>query len=116
MRRTGLVVLVTCPSRASARRLAAQLIRSRVAACVNLIGRVESLFWWKGKSESAREYLLIIKTSQARFEALRLAIVARHPYEVPEVIALPIVAGHQPYLAWVHQAVRPASRNEHGTS
>jgi len=108
MRGTGLVVLVTCPSQASARRLAAHLIRSRVAACVNVIGQVESLFWWKGKSESAREYLLMIKTSRSRFEALRRTVVAHHPYDVPEVIALPIAAGHAPYLAWIQRSVRAA--------
>jgi len=108
MRGTGLVVLVTCPSQASARRLAAHLIRSRVAACVNVIGQVESLFWWKGKSESAREYLLMIKTSRSRFEALRRTVVAHHPYDVPEVIALPIAAGHAPYLVWIQRSVRAA--------
>ena len=112
MRATGLVVLVTCPSQASARRLAAHLIRSRVAACVNLIGRVESLFWWKGKSESVHESLLLIKTSRARFEALRRAILTRHPYEVPEVIALPILAGHQPYLKWIQRTVDVRRRSD----
>lgn len=98
------VVLVTCPSPAVARRLANALVRGRLAACVNVLPGVESVFWWQGKTERSREALLLIKTTRKRFPLLRIAIVKLHPYDVPEVIALPIVAGHVPYLRWVRSS------------
>lgn len=104
-RSQALVVLVTCPSAAVARRLARQLIRRRVAACVNVLPGVESLFRWRGKVDRAREALLVIKTTAARFPALRRDVLAGHPYEVPEIIALPVIAGHAPYLTWVRDSV-----------
>lgn len=104
----ALVVLVTCPSKAQARRLARALVTGRVAACVNILpGAVSSIYRWNGKTEQARETLLIIKTTARRFDALRRAIAALHPYQVPEIIALPITAGHPPYLAWVGRSVSP---------
>jgi len=99
------VVLVTCPSRAVARRLAEVLIRRRLAACVNILPGVESIFTWKGKTDHSREVLLLIKTTARVFDRLRRTIEALHPYDVPEIIALPLQAGHQPYLDWVHRAV-----------
>ena len=103
-----LVVLVTCPTRASGRRLAEVLVSRRLAACVNLLPGVESTFCWKGKRERCRETLLLIKTTTTRFEALRRAVLRLHPYDVPEVIALPVGAGHAPYLEWVRStATRP---------
>ena len=101
----GIVVLVSCPSRAIARRLASRLVEGRLAACVNILSGVDSTFRWQGKTERCREVLLLIKTTRRRFERLRRAVVALHPYEVPEIIALPIVAGHQPYLRWVRASV-----------
>ena len=106
-----LVVLVTCPNRATARRLAQALLRRRLAACVNLVPSVDSWFWWQGKIDRAREVLLLIKTTRAAMEPLRRAIVALHPYDVPEVIALPIRHGHRPYLDWVRTSVRPTSKS-----
>ena len=94
-------MLVTCPTQAVGRRLAERLVKAHLAACVNLLPRVESTFWWQGRIERCREALLIIKTSAARFERLRRAVIRLHPYEVPEVIALPIAAGHPPYLRWL---------------
>ena len=96
-----IVVLVTCPSQAVGRRLAHHLIHARVAACVNVVPGLESVFWWEGKVDRCREVLLVIKTTAARFAGLRAAVLARHPYKTPEIIALPIVAGHPPYLQWV---------------
>jgi periplasmic divalent cation tolerance protein len=100
------VVLVTCPTRAVARRLANGLVSRRLAACVNVLGGVESVFWWKGKTERCREVLLLVKTAPARVEQLRRAVLALHPYEVPEIIVVPIVSGHTPYLQWVVSASR----------
>ena len=95
------VVMVTCPNAAVARRLAAVVVKRRLAACVNLVSGIESTFWWKGKLERCREVLLLIKTTVRMFESLRQAVLQLHPYEVPEIIALPVVAGHRPYLRWL---------------
>jgi periplasmic divalent cation tolerance protein len=84
-----------------ARRLAEQLVQRRLAACVNIVGGVESVFRWKGKMQRDREVLLIAKTRAASFERLRRAVASLHPYEVPEIIAVRVAAGHRPYLRWV---------------
>ena len=96
-----IVVLVTCPSLPVARRIATALVTQRLAACVNIVPAVESLFWWQGKVDRCRETLLVIKTAAAGFERLRRAVIELHPYDVPEVIALPLAAGHAPYVRWV---------------
>lgn len=100
-----LVVLVTCPTRVSARRIAQGLVQKRLAACVNIVPAIESLFFWEGRVDHAKEILLVIKTARHRFEALRKTILSLHPYQVPEIIALPIVVGHPPYLQWVRQSL-----------
>jgi periplasmic divalent cation tolerance protein len=94
------VVLVTAPPR-RAPRLARALVARRVAACVNLVPGVRSVYRWRGRVEEARETLLVIKTSAARVPALLAAVAELHPYEVPEGIALPVVAGLAPYLRWI---------------
>jgi periplasmic divalent cation tolerance protein len=105
--RDNYVVLVTCGSRAEARKIARLLVKAKLAACANLVSApVESIYRWKGKVESAREFLLVIKTTRARFPALREAVVKAHSYDVPEIIALPIVAGYEKYLAWIADSVR----------
>lgn len=99
------VVLVTCPTPAVGRRLARELVRSRLAACVNVLPGVESVFRWQGKVDRSREALLVIKTTRARFAALRRRVLSLHPYDLPEVIALPVAAGHSPYLRWIASSV-----------
>lgn len=103
---THIVVLVTCPNRRAALRLARLAVTKRLAACVNIVPNIRSVFRWQGKVEASREVLLIIKTSARRFELLRRAILATHPYDVPEVIALPIVNAHRPYASWLTDSVR----------
>ena len=105
MRSEVVVVLVTCPTSPVARRLANHLITHRLAACVNIVGGVESIFRWKGKTQRCREILLVIKTTRARFASLQRTILSLHPYDVPEVIALTVVAGHRPYLQWVRSSL-----------
>ena len=101
------VVLVTCGSQKEARKIARTLVEQRLAACVSAIGaRVASTYRWKGEIESAKEFLLIIKTSKKRFPALRDAVSKLHSYEVPEIIALPIAAGSRPYLDWIAASVK----------
>lgn len=102
-----IVVLVTCPSTAEARRIAGALVRERLAACVNVVPGIASVFSWKGKVERAKETLLLIKTRRARFDRLRRRIKALHTYEVPEIVAVPLVAGDRNYLAWLDEETRP---------
>ena len=96
-----LVVLVTCPTPRHATQLARTLVGERVAACVNILPRVQSLFWWHGRVDHASESLLLIKTTARQFASLRRTVLAHHPYDVPEIIALPITRAHQPYLSWI---------------
>ena len=97
------VVFVTCGVGAEAERLARALVDERLAACVNAVPAVVSTYRWEGRVQSATETLLVIKTRRDRFEALRARVAELHSYDTPEVIALPIEAGHAPYLAWVTQ-------------
>ena len=99
------VVLVTCPRRPQAERLARLIVRERLAACVNVVPGVRSYFRWQGRIDRADEILLVIKTTFSRFPRLAATIRSHHPYDVPELIALPVSAGHPPYLAWVRDSV-----------
>jgi periplasmic divalent cation tolerance protein len=99
------VVLCTVGRAEDAETIARALVDERLAACVSVVPTVLSIYRWKGAVEREEERLLIIKTRRARFEELRAAIVARHPYEVPEIVALPLEAGHAPYLAWIDECV-----------
>ena len=103
-----LIVLSTAPDGPTARRLAKLLVRERLAACVNVVGGVQSVYRWKGAVKSAREYLLIAKTTRSRFAALRTRLVAAHPYEVPEIIALPLAGGLANYLSWISENTTPS--------
>lgn len=102
-----IVVLVTCGSANEARRIARALVEARLAACGNIVeAPVRSIYRWKGKVESAREYLLIVKSSRKRFAALEKAVKGLHSYDVPEIIALPIAVGSAGYLKWIEQCIR----------
>lgn len=95
------VVLCTCPDEAIARSVASRAVEEDLAACVTTVPGVTSTYVWKGDLHEDRELLLIIKTDLARFEALRQRILELHPYQVPEIIALPVTEGLRSYLAWV---------------
>jgi periplasmic divalent cation tolerance protein len=104
-----ILVLVTCGSRKEARKIARALVGKRLAACVSEIGvPVASTYRWRGKVESANEFLLLIKTSKRRFAAVRDAVRQLHSYDLPEIIALPIVAGSRAYLDWIAASVKRA--------
>lgn len=103
-----LLVLTTCPDPASAEKLAALLVEGRLAACVNIGSPVRSLYHWQGKTENATEIPLQIKTTEARYPELEKAIRAHHPYELPEVIAVPLCAGSPAYLDWVRAQTTPS--------
>lgn len=95
------VVYVTAPDLDVATRLGRALVEEELAACCNLVPGVRSIYRWQGAVQEDGEVLLVIKTRAARLEALTARVVALHPYDLPEVIALPVTAGHLPYLAWV---------------
>ena len=100
------VVLVTCSSRTEAQRLAREIVSRRLAACANVLEiPVQSVYWWKGKVEKAREFLLLIKTSARRLPALQAEVERLHSYDVPEFIALQIVAGSPKYLRWLAESL-----------
>lgn len=99
------VVLSTVAREEDAEHLARELVERRLAACVNVVPGVLSFYRWKGELTRDAEWLLVIKTTAARFEALRHALVALHPYEVPEIVELPIERGHAPYLDWIAASV-----------
>ena len=107
-----IVVLVTCGSAKEARRVARALVKARLAACANVVDTpVRSIYRWKGRVESAKEYLLIIKTSRQLFAALQARVKQLHSYDVPEIIAVPIAAGSVNYLRWLDECVdRPDSK------
>jgi periplasmic divalent cation tolerance protein len=99
------VVLVTMPDREKALAMAHTLVEEKLAACVNVGPEVRSVYRWQGKVSEDPEVLCVMKTTRDGFEALRARVVSLHPYEVPEVIALPVVAGHAPYLDWLLASV-----------
>lgn len=97
-----LIVLNTCPAADSARRIAATLVERQLAACVTIINGVESVYEWQGKIESDTECLLVIKCSRDAYTALEQVLQALHPYELPEIVAVPIKAGLPAYLDWIN--------------
>lgn len=100
-----LVALVTAPSEQVAAALARGAVEAGLAACGNLLPGVRSIYAWRGEIHDDAEVMLILKTTAGRFEALSRHVVAAHPYDTPEVIALPVHDGHAPYLAWVRDNV-----------
>jgi periplasmic divalent cation tolerance protein len=101
------VVLSTVGSAEDGERIASALVERGLAACVNLVPGVVSIYRWQGGVERDEERLMVIKTTAERLEALGAAIVELHPYEVPEVVALEVAGGHTPYLDWVAESCRP---------
>ncbi len=95
------VVFITASGMKEARVLARTLVREKHVACVNLIPKIESIYWWKGKVETTGESLLILKTTRSNMKGLVRRVKQLHSYSVPEVIALPIAAGNPEYLSWV---------------
>ena len=99
----SILVLSNLPDQASAAKLAQQLVERGEAACVNILAPCTSIYHWQGKTESAQEIPLLIKTTQARYAAVERTIRELHPYELPEIIHVPITGGLPAYLAWLAQ-------------
>ena len=95
------LVLVTAPDEPTAERLARSLLEARLVACANLVPAVRSLYWWQGAIEEGRETLLVLKTTTAQLDALTAAVEREHPYDCPEVLALPVAAGSDAYVRWL---------------
>jgi periplasmic divalent cation tolerance protein len=100
------VVLTTAPSIEVAERIAGALVEERLAACATVVPGVVSIYRWEGALRREGEVLVVLKTTGERVESLRSRVVELHPYDVPEVLALGVQAGHEPYLAWVRDEVR----------
>lgn len=103
----AIVVFITAPNGEEATRLADLLIGAHLAACVQILPEMESVYRWEGKIERQSEILLIAKTTTAKFAELEREVRALHSYETPEIVAVPIVAGSSPYLAWLIDSLNP---------
>ncbi|MFY9401869.1 MAG: divalent-cation tolerance protein CutA [Candidatus Omnitrophota bacterium] len=100
------MVLVTAKNKKEAKGIAKRLIEKRLAACVNIINNVESLFRWQGRIESALEVALIIKTKRVKVPKIIKEVKDMHSYDTPEIISLPISSGFKPYLDWINESIR----------
>ncbi len=106
MEETGkVVILITTASEEEARNIAELLLNQKKAACVNIISGVDSRFWWQGKLDSAEESLLIVKTRASLLPEIVEMVKKAHSYDVPEIIALPIIGGNEDYLKWIDNEV-----------
>ena len=101
-----IVVLSTCSNEADAGRVARALVESRLAACASVVPGIRSYYRWKGELETSDEALLVIKTSRELFGALKAELEKIHPYDVPEILALPVVEGAENYLNWIDANLR----------
>ena len=99
------VALTTCPDEATARTVAEKLLKERLATCINRIGGVQSSYVWDGRLQDEPEILLIIKTTNGRITELEARLKAVHPYELPELLIVPVIGGNERYLDWVRQGV-----------
>ncbi|MFH0826843.1 MAG: divalent-cation tolerance protein CutA [Candidatus Omnitrophota bacterium] len=101
-----IVILITAPNKTEAKRIASALIRKKLAACVNIAEGLTSLFWWKGKVDKANEALLVVKSKKEKLAKVITCVKSLHSYQVPEIIALPIIGGNSAYLKWIDDSLR----------
>lgn len=100
------LIISTVPDETMGRNIAKKLLKAKVCACANILSGVKSFYWWKGKIDSARECVLLIKTTAAKSGVLIKMLKKMHPYEVPEIISLEIKEGWKPYLDWIASSVK----------
>lgn len=105
---TNILVFITTATKREAQKIAKNLLSRRLIACANIYGRVESHFWWQNKIDKAEEFLVLMKSNQKVFAKLAKAVKEMHSYEVPEILAVPIVEGYQPYLEWLNASLANA--------
>jgi len=105
MKTQYIVVLVTAKDKKEAIKIAQGLLEAKLIACANIIGGIQSLFWWQGKIDSSKEVLLVLKTKKTLFKKVSVKVRSLHSYQTPEIIALPIVNGSEDYLRWVSSSV-----------
>ncbi len=101
-----IVILVTASNSEEAQKIADKLVEDRLAACVNILGNIKSVFRWEGARDSADETLLLIKSKKSRLPQIIKLVKSLHSYQVPEIIALPIIAGDKKYLNWIDESLR----------
>ena len=99
---TNILVFMTSAKKGEARRIVHTLLQKRLIACANICGPVESHYWWQGRIEEAKEFLVLMKSKQKLFAKLAETVKEMHSYEVPEILAVPIVEGFRPYLEWLN--------------
>ena len=107
---TARLVLSTAPDLKTARKLARAALAARLIACANLVPKIESHYWWQGKMESGAEVLLLLKTQKSKLAALEKLVLAKHPYDTPEFVVVPLAAGNRRYLAWLAASCQRADR------
>lgn len=103
----ALITLTSYPDHDTALKAASVLVQKKLAACVNVLPQVTSVYEWKGEAKTETEHLLLVKTTVQRFDALKAAIIDTHPYELPEIIATPITRGLQDYIDWIGAQTTP---------
>jgi len=101
-----IAIFITCAGKPEAIKIAKALLIKKLAACVNILDKLDSFFWWKGKIDQAKECLIIAKSTRAKLDKITRVVKSLHSYEVPEIIGLPIAGGNKTYLDWIDGAIR----------
>lgn len=100
------ILITTLPEMEQAKQMAQTIVNQKLAACINILPQMVSIYRWQGALEEGTEHMLVIKTEVARLDELKKTILEMHPYELPEIIVVPIVGGHPPYLDWIGESVQ----------
>lgn len=104
-----IVVFITASNQKEASNIAKALLENKLVACVNILDKVKSIFWWQGKIDQAQEALLIVKSKKSELNKIIKLVKSIHSYQVPEIIASPIIGGNQSYLRWLNESIRKPS-------
>ena len=106
-----IIVIITTPNKEEAVKIVRSLLKERLIACANIVGPVSSLFWWQRKIDEENEFLVFMKSHKSLFKRLSKRVMEIHSYDVPEIIALPIIEGSPPYIDWLKTSLQPVSQN-----